>query len=235
MTKNRINYEFGEVLKLLEKFETKGKLLDVGCAAGFFLDFARKDGFQVFGAEFSSDLAKYGQNALNLDIRIGTLKEAAYEDNSFDIVTLIGVIEHLPDGNEIMDEVARILKPGGSFIVLTENAESWVAKKLKVKWNGYMPPEHLCYYSPVSLKKVAELRGLEFVSFIPIASELRASFGGLLTNEKIKNKMKSEIDTVKVSVDKKESSVKKVYNFVNNIYMKTGIADRMICVLQKSK
>ncbi len=89
---------FRKSVKLIEKYAPgKGRLLDVGCAAGFFLKAAKDSGWDVRGVEPSRWLAEWGRKKYGLDIRAGTLDSVKFPSNSFDAVTMWDVLEHVPD------------------------------------------------------------------------------------------------------------------------------------------
>ncbi len=139
-----------------------GTLLDVGAATGFFLNIASKRGFKVFGVEMSEFAAGIGRKA-GLDVRQGSLREVKFPAEFFDIVTMFDVLEHMADPFAELQEVGRILKPGGLLVVNTPNGESFVGKVLKTKWYFIIPPEHLYYFSAKNLKKYLEKIGFEVV------------------------------------------------------------------------
>jgi 2-polyprenyl-3-methyl-5-hydroxy-6-metoxy-1,4-benzoquinol methylase len=225
--KNKPTKEFIQVLKIAEKYSSKGKLLDIGCAAGFFLKYARENGWNVEGVEFSKELSNYARIKLKLTVHIGALSTMNLRPASFDVITLIGVIEHLDNPRSVVDEITKILKPGGILIILTENVGSFLPKVLKSAWNGYMPPEHLSYFSKKSILELIHHKGLKLVDDYAIGSDLRASFGGILGSSRFKNTMKQSLDS-----DKK-SAFTKVFHILESLYELSCFHDRMICVCKK--
>jgi len=95
-------------------------LLDVGCATGVFLDLARKEKFFVKGVEVSKDLAEYARKEFCLEV-YNDLIDAAFPPESFDVVTMLDVIEHIPPSllSAIIGDIYRILKPGGVLVIRT--------------------------------------------------------------------------------------------------------------------
>ena len=80
---------FSQGIKLVETYApNKGKILDVGCAAGFFLNVAKHNGWETYGVEPSRWMSDWGNQRFNLNIKNGTLREAAFPDNFFDVVTM---------------------------------------------------------------------------------------------------------------------------------------------------
>ncbi len=127
-------------------------LLDVGCGDGAFLLDARDAGWTVQGLEFSETA---GANAarLGLNVTIGRLEDRPFEPESFDVVRLWSVLEHLSDPCGAMREVARILRPGGWAIVQTPNARSPAARLIGDGWIGWQIPVHLNHFTPATLER----------------------------------------------------------------------------------
>ena len=123
----------------------KGKLLDVGCATGYFMDIAKKRGWEVGGVEISEHAAKEGR-ARGLAIHTGILEDVDLPERSFDAVTFLDVIEHLRNPEQAMLKAKRLLKEGGIIVVSTPDAGSLWANLLGPRWHLVVPPEHLILF-----------------------------------------------------------------------------------------
>lgn len=142
------------------RFKSAGRLLDVGCATGDFLDVMREfPGWQVMGVELSAHAANYARLELGLDVLVGTLEENRLDDASFDVVTLWNVLEHLPDPLATLREIRRILKPGGLLVMNTPNLDSLDARLYGPYWIGYELPRHFCVFSYRTLRMVVDRAG----------------------------------------------------------------------------
>jgi 2-polyprenyl-3-methyl-5-hydroxy-6-metoxy-1,4-benzoquinol methylase len=108
-------------LDRLGKWTKRGRLLDVGCGEGTFLELAGKRGWDVQGTELSRFAADYASRAVGREIFCGELAEARFRDGEFDAVTLWHVLEHVTDPRLCLSEVRRILKPSGILIVAVPN------------------------------------------------------------------------------------------------------------------
>jgi 2-polyprenyl-3-methyl-5-hydroxy-6-metoxy-1,4-benzoquinol methylase len=137
-----------------------GKLLDIGAATGFFMSIAKKRSFRVVGVELSDFAARKGREN-GLDIVTGDLLNTNFEGESFDVITMFDVLEHVPDPKKLIQEVSRVLRPGGLIIINTPDAESLWARVLGKRWQLIMPPEHINYFSPKNLSKYLEDVGYE--------------------------------------------------------------------------
>jgi 2-polyprenyl-3-methyl-5-hydroxy-6-metoxy-1,4-benzoquinol methylase len=152
----RINYMYLEEMK-------PGKLLEVGCGSGQFLDCMRRAGWEVEGVEIDSRAADYARKKYGVPVHIGTLESMQYPDNTFDAVTMNHVIEHVYEPVTLLQECHRVLKPGGRLVVVTPNTISYGHRRFRQYWRGLEPPRHLYVFSPVTLRRVAERAGFQDV------------------------------------------------------------------------
>lgn len=139
------------------------QLLDVGCSSGALLRVAADIGFTVRGVEPAAKAADTARG-MGFDVFPGLLQEAGFDADSFDIVTLFEVIEHLLDPIEVVTEIARILKPGGLLVIGTGNADSWTVQALGAKWEYFdirSHGGHISFYTPASMRLLADKTGLE--------------------------------------------------------------------------
>lgn len=151
----RINRRF--VLKIGTrdpKFEKPGKMLDVGCGSGKFLYSQREKGWETYGVEVSKAAAEFGRKAAGLDIFGGNLVDAAFESNTFDYVRSNHSFEHITNPGEVLDEVYRILKPGGKLMIGVPNINGLAAKMFGKYWWYLGAPVHPFNYSDKTLPRV---------------------------------------------------------------------------------
>ena len=153
-------------LLFVEKYARKGCLLDVGCFLGVFLDVAKKRGWDVMGIEPSSWARKVAEEKFALQVLGGTLKEASLPSASFDVVSLVDILEHLPDPYEALVEAQRILKEGGVLYLITPNIESLARRILGDRWWGFRQ-EHIVYFSRKSLCSLLKRVGFNILSERP--------------------------------------------------------------------
>lgn len=152
---------FQRNLRIVERYAPdKGKILDVGAAAGFFMNVARKGGWEPYGVEPSKWLSKYGREKLGIDIQQGTLRETGYPDGFFDVVTMWDVLEHVTDPLGELREVRRILKKGGILIINYPDIGTWIAKLAGRHW-WFLLSVHLTYFSSDTLKQMLGKAGFE--------------------------------------------------------------------------
>jgi 2-polyprenyl-3-methyl-5-hydroxy-6-metoxy-1,4-benzoquinol methylase len=119
---------FYEGLELLKSHNKSGKILDVGCAQGMFLDMARAAGWEPYGVDVSKYASAYAREKLKLNVVTGDLIEAHLPDKFFDVVTLWDTAEHIPNPVQILQECRRILKDDGLLYLVTIDEDSLMPK-----------------------------------------------------------------------------------------------------------
>ncbi|MBN2655420.1 MAG: class I SAM-dependent methyltransferase [Spirochaetales bacterium] len=127
--------------------------LDIGCATGFLVWHMQNKGWSSRGVEICGPAAEWGIRERRIDIRIGTVEQACFADESFDVVHCSHLIEHLNDPASFLDEVYRILKPGGRFICTTPNASGLQARFFKSRWRSAIG-DHMFLFSIETLSRL---------------------------------------------------------------------------------
>lgn len=148
-------------LAMIRRHAPGGRLLEVGCANGFFLNAARMS-YETVGVEPSRSARDYACGKLRLDVPAATMEDARFPDACFDAVALIDVIEHLADPLAVLREAARVTKPGGVLYLVTPDVESLSALVLRGRWWG-LRPAHIFYFSPRTLAAMLEKAGYRVV------------------------------------------------------------------------
>lgn len=150
----------------LEQFVKRGAVLDVGCSAGYFLEKLNAT-FDKYGIEVDVKVVELAQQRSPLRDRIKLLRlgEDGFAAESFDAVTMRGVIEHVPHPDQSIARVAELLKPGGYFyITATPNIDSFCADVYREKWNLWDPYQHIYHFSVPTLTRLCRRFGLELVA-----------------------------------------------------------------------
>ena len=152
---------FARAIRWLEKAGArKGRLLDVGCAGGFFVKAAGDAGWAAEGLEISRHLCQFGRDALGVSITQGTLERAPFLEQSFDVITFWDVLEHVADPSGTLDRAKRLLKPGGHLLVNYPDYGSLWAKWLGRRW-WFLIDVHIYYFTPATLAKLLEKHGFQ--------------------------------------------------------------------------
>ncbi len=152
--------KYDRFLARLERHKQLGRLLEVGCGQGLFLERARELGWQVQGVDVLAPVAARARER-GLEVFLGTLDEVRFPAASFDVLVMREVIEHIVDPVPLLREAARVLRPGGVAALGTGNAGSWAARLRGARWpyycfGGHM---HIRFYAPRSAAALAQAAG----------------------------------------------------------------------------
>jgi 2-polyprenyl-3-methyl-5-hydroxy-6-metoxy-1,4-benzoquinol methylase len=147
--------------QVLRRLKQKNpRVLDIGCGRGQLLSAFQQAGCDVTGTEFSDDACRFAREKLKIPVRVGLLHELNFPDASFDVVTMWHVLEHVSDPRPTLAEVARILRPGGIFMVAVPNFGSPEARLTKAGWFHLDMPRHLSHHTRESLARILGEAGL---------------------------------------------------------------------------
>lgn len=151
-------------ISLINKHANKGNLLDIGAGTGSFLHAAKKDGWQTIGLE-PSEKAK----------QFASLKALKFIDNlndiptkSQDIITMWHVLEHVPNLDEYLFELKRIIKPSGTIFIAVPNFKSFDASYYGKFWAAYDVPRHLWHFSKGSIQKLFSEKQMRLEAVLPM-------------------------------------------------------------------
>ena len=161
----------------------KGKLLDIGAGTGEFLMVAKENGWQTTGIE-PSDKAR------NIALKKGVFLAdslADLEDHSFDVISMWHVLEHVPNLENQIKELKRLLKPTGTILIAVPNFNSYDAKYYKEFWAAYDVPRHLWHFSKTAIKGLFAKEGLHLQKVLPM--KIDAFYVSLLSEKYKTGKM----------------------------------------------
>ena len=157
----------------------KGRILDIGAGTGDFLLEAKNQNWDILGIE-PNDKAK--GIALGKGIKFGDTIERL-ESNSFDVITMWHVLEHVPDVEHQVAELKRLLKPSGTIIIAVPNFKSYDANHYKEFWAAYDVPRHLWHFSKTAIEKLFDKQNMNLEDIKPMWFD---SFYVSLLSEKYK-------------------------------------------------
>lgn len=162
-------------LDRLERKIPKGKLLDVGCGDGSFLDLAKQSGWAIHGTEYSPHASQFAGKRLGIEVFCGDLTTAGYTDAAFDVVTMWHVLEHVTDPKGHLLEIHRILKPSGLLVLAVPNVNArvmqWTYRIIRGRplrlFSQADREVHLYHFSPATLRAYLEKTGFRCISLSP--------------------------------------------------------------------
>ncbi len=157
-----------------EQWIPPGRLLDIGCSTGQLLRAARERGYEPSGVELDAWTVKHARKKHNLDVRSGPLRASTFPGQSFDLITLIDVLEHMPDPVEQMSMAADLLCPAGIILAVVPNSGCEEAQKDISAWKHFKPWEHICFYDSRTLRELGRRSGLELID---VDTELSSGAG----------------------------------------------------------
>lgn len=143
------------------------KLLDIGCGTGSFLEVAKQQGWTVSGIEKDKKAREKAAERSGINV-MDDNKLWEIENNSFDVVTMWHVLEHLEKLNETIDKIKEILSPEGIAVIALPNCQSYDAKFYKALWAAYDIPRHLWHFSPYTLERLLTKHHLKIIDRYPM-------------------------------------------------------------------
>lgn len=221
---------YAELLDKLEPFKVTGRMLDVGCGEGFFLEEAKKRGWEVHGTEFAE---KYISICKDKGIRMqhGKLNPQNYPTAYFDVITWFEVIEHINYPVGELKNITQLLRNDGALYITTPNFNSLSRNWLKGKWSVIEYPEHLVYYTPTTLRQLLHQSG-----FTAINIKTTGISPGRISQSvgKLNHETFHDVDRAWQEQLEKNSGMKLLKMMVNGILKITGTGDSMKALFRKT-
>jgi 2-polyprenyl-3-methyl-5-hydroxy-6-metoxy-1,4-benzoquinol methylase len=158
-----LHAEFRSVVTSLTKHVARGRLIELGCAFGYFLDEAKAH-FEVCGVEISDD-ARAACVERGLDVVRELTPELTGRRGPFDAAVMLDVLEHMPRPDETLDQLAEAMRPGGKLLITTGDWGSLLARAMGKRWRLMTPPQHLWFFNRETLTRLLEAKGFRVVDF----------------------------------------------------------------------
>jgi 2-polyprenyl-3-methyl-5-hydroxy-6-metoxy-1,4-benzoquinol methylase len=156
--------DYRSTRKLLAKtFPARGTLVEIGSGLGCLLNFFREDGWNATGIEPNAGLCLFAQQQFHLTVLRGTVFDARLPSASADVVTMIHVIEHVPDPMAIFREVHRMLRPGGWFVVETPRYDTLMFRIFGRRERSISCDGHIYFFTADTLARMATSAGFKIV------------------------------------------------------------------------
>lgn len=175
-------------LTRIETIRKPGRLLDVGCSLGYFVEAAMRRGWDARGVEISSYAAAEARK-MGLDVCTGVLQDALFADGSFDCVTMWDVLEHVTDPVEHMIEIRRVLADDGLVVIGTPDLGHVLFQFKRDNWRHLKPAEHIFYFQRRSICRLLDRAGFKMVAPSGVRTALTrfTQFNDVMTVYGVKN------------------------------------------------
>ncbi len=153
---------FSKRLQKILRFKKDGCLLEIGAASGFFLNEARKF-FQISGNEISKEACDFAERNYGIYMECGNFEPNNYSKDTFDVIVMSDVIEHLAKPFDILKGVFAIQKKNGLLVLSTGDVDSLIAKISGKKWHLFTAPAHLFFFSKRTIRLALERVGYRII------------------------------------------------------------------------
>lgn len=156
---------FEGLMDKIVRFKPGGAFLDVGAGVGTLMHVAVKKGFTATGVELSPWASKFAREEKRLNVVPGSLEDAHLGTESFDVVVLNHVLEHVDKPQALLTEVRRLLKKDGLLVIGVPNIGSLMARIKGGKWTSLRPEEHIWHFTPGTLRLLLNDTGFREIYF----------------------------------------------------------------------
>ncbi|MEO8515525.1 MAG: class I SAM-dependent methyltransferase [Flavobacterium sp.] len=205
-------YSLKKKVQLINSFHPqKGRLLDIGAGTGDFLATAKANGWQITGLE-PNEKAKSSAIAKGVSFQ-NDIKNI--DNQSFDVITMWHVLEHVPDIEQQIKDLKRLLKPNGTIIIAVPNFKSFDANYYGEFWAAYDVPRHLWHFSKIAIEKLFAKENLKLVKILPLVFD---GFYVSLLSEKYKNGKMNFLKAFYIGW-KSNNSAKRSLEYSSHIYV----------------
>ncbi len=184
--KENLKYYYSKIADHICQRVPTGKILDVGCSSGYFLDCMLEYGWECHGIEMDARYAERARGKHGSHISGGALEEYECPQDFFDVISMQDVLDHLPDPLKALAKCHDLLKPGGLLIVKVHDVSSLYARITGSKYYAILPPLHLVYFDRRNLLAMLEASGfgVEQYEYFPHLLFLKTVLGWLSPENK---------------------------------------------------
>jgi len=167
-----LNFYYEKLRYLIEsRFPQRGKVLDIGCSGGWFLD--SMQGWERHGNEIIPEYAAFARQRYGANIVTGRFEDYPLRNNYFDVITMQDVFDHFPDPVAVLEKCHRMLRSGGEIVIKVHNISCLYAKLTGKSFYAILPPSHLFYYDKTTLDRILAKTGFEMTDSRFIAHILK--------------------------------------------------------------
>lgn len=157
------NYMLGQKRKMIEQVTDKGKLLDIGCGTGYFLNEMQVQKWEVTGIEQDEQARKYGSNKFNINVKTPA-ELFELESGSFTAISMWHVLEHVHNLDGYLKQIYNLLESDGTLAIAVPNHDSHDGKHYGKHWAAWDLPIHLWHFTPDSMEKLMKKYGFKIIA-----------------------------------------------------------------------
>ena len=200
--------------RLVSRFKQPGKALDIGQGTGEFLHYLKQRNWDVKGIEPNESARKFAKENYDIDV-FGEEELKVLPRESFDLISLWHVLEHVPDLHGRMDDIARLISKNGILIIAVPNLDSPDFAYYREKWAALDVPRHLYHFTPESMTRLLELSGFQLMDTYPLSMD---AYYVCLLSERYRN---NRIPYLKGALNglRSNRSAKKLKNFSSMVFV----------------
>lgn len=177
LDKPLITRNMQKFLTFITPRKSSGRLLDVGCAFGYVVELALLKGYDAYGFDPSSFAVKRAKKLVGADrVQETTISDARYPKDSFDVITMFDVFEHLEDPLADMKKLRSFLKPDGIIIIATGDTKSIAARVMKRRWTFFIPPQHIFFFNKQNVTTLLSQARLKPINWYTVGKWLSLGY-----------------------------------------------------------
>ena len=173
---NHLKSKHTEIYKRIQNYVDHGRIMEIGCGLGYLLSYFPKEKWDRIGIEPSKDISSFGRDNLGLKILTEFLDYSTFKKDSFDVIMLFDVMEHLKDASGMIDLVKYYLKPGGLLVFGTGNIESIEAKLYGKLWGYLSTWDHISFFSIPGIKYLLDNKNLKTLEILETSYKGKISY-----------------------------------------------------------
>ncbi|MEM6524351.1 MAG: class I SAM-dependent methyltransferase [Bacteroidota bacterium] len=201
-------------LRLVSRYISKGKILDIGCGTGHFLQVMQNAGWKTYGVEPDDTARNTATQMVGKDFIHNSLYSLPSE--KFDVVTLWHVLEHVSELDSQFKIIKQHLAPSGRLLVAVPNHRSFDAQHYQQFWAGYDVPRHLYHFDRNTMQVISKKVGLKIVDILPM--KLDAYYVSLLSEKYMGTGLNSYLKSITTAY-KSNSYAKKTGDYSSLIFV----------------
>ncbi len=161
--------KFPEILGWIQRYKPSGEFFEIGCGMGYFLEFARRNGYSVSGIEYAELGVRTCQTKFGLDVQRGSFEDLSVQPQRYDVMFMGDVLEHLVQPLDMLRKAHSMLRPSGVLAAEVPSMFNSVTGRLAVggmrmmrtQKKMAMPPYHVNEFTPRTLRSMIERAGFK--------------------------------------------------------------------------